>query len=268
MKIRFLILILLSVITSCCEKSSSVNFTDTPIVEAYLKPGDYLSVKVSRQIPFSSDAVISSDDIEDLDIIVSTADDYHELTSLGSGYYIDSSIIVQEGHQYNLSMLYNSKTVTAYTVIPSKPENFTQSVTSISIERQDSSSGPPDQSDMPDPVELSWSNDDASYYIVVVNNIEETLDPIRDFGDDTPPDHLFRKDPTASSGMEIRSMDFQYYGTHQLILYHVLPDYASLYDENSTTSLNLTNPSTAIVNGYGIFTGLNADTLYIEVTEP
>jgi hypothetical protein len=47
----------------------------------------------------------------------------------------------------------------------------------------------------------------------------------------------------------------------------VLPDYASLYSENSTSSQNLTNPSTSIVNGYGIFTGLNADTLYLNVLE-
>jgi hypothetical protein len=62
-------------------------------------------------------------------------------------------------------------------------------------------------------------------------------------------------------------MDFQYYGTHRIILYHVLPDYATLYDSNSTSSQNLSNPSTSILNGYGIFTGLNSDTLFVEVTE-
>lgn len=52
-----------------------------------------------------------------------------------------------------------------------------------------------------------------------------------------------------------------------IILYHVLPDYASLYEENTTSSKNLTNPSTSITNGYGIFTGLNSDTLYIDAEE-
>jgi len=54
---------------------------------------------------------------------------------------------------------------------------------------------------------------------------------------------------------------------HRIILFHVLPDYASLYDEKISSSQNLTNPSTSITNGYGIFTGLNSDTLYIRVNE-
>jgi hypothetical protein len=47
----------------------------------------------------------------------------------------------------------------------------------------------------------------------------------------------------------------------------VLPDYASLYDRTTSSSQNLTNPSTGITYGYGIFTGLNADTLDMTVEE-
>jgi hypothetical protein len=92
-----------------------------------------------------------------------------------------------------------------------------------------------------------------------------TLSPIRDFGDNAPPGNIFRKPPTTASGLEINSNEFQYYGKHRLILFHVLPDYASLYSDTQTSSQNLTNPSTSIVNGYGIFTGLNSDTLFINV---
>jgi hypothetical protein len=120
---------------------------------------------------------------------------------------------------------------------------------------------------MPDPVTLTWDNEDDSYYIVVIENMESTLDPIRDFGDDTPPGNIFRKPPTTSSGLQLRPQEFQYFGKHRLILYHVLPDYASLYSEKTTSSQNLTNPSTSIMNGYGIFTGLNSDTLYLKVNE-
>lgn len=120
---------------------------------------------------------------------------------------------------------------------------------------------------MPDPVTLTWDNDDGSYYIVVIENIEETLDPIRDFGDSTRTGNIFKKPPTTASGIQLRPQEFQYFGRHRLILYHVLPDYASLYSENSSSSQNLTNPSTSITNGYGIFTGLNSDTLSFTVFE-
>jgi hypothetical protein len=87
-------------------------------------------------------------------------------------------------------------------------------------------------------------------------------------GDDTDrPEGRFRKAPTTSAGLQMRPQEFQYFGTHRLILYHVLPDYASLYDDKTASSQNLTNPSTSIINGSGIFTGLNADTLYLELEE-
>ena len=164
-------------------------------------------------------------------------------------------------------MTFNSKDVSAYTYVPDKPSNFTQSATRIAIQRTDSSSGPPFGGSMPDPIDLTWDNNDGSYYLLVIENIEETLDPIRDFGDAEPPGNIFRKQPTTSASEQIRPMELEYYGTHRLILYHVLPDYATLYDQNSNSSQNLANPSSSIVNGYGIFTGLNSDTLFLEVTE-
>ena len=118
---------------------------------------------------------------------------------------------------------------------------------------------------MPDPVKLSWTNNDASYYLVVIENIESSPEAIFNFGTKTPPGNRFRKQPVTSSGLEIRSQEFQYFGTHRLILFHVLPDYANLYNQSGTSSQNLTNPASSISNGYGIFTGLNSDTLYIEV---
>lgn len=268
-KTALLIFSLLALLNAGCKKEETEEFTDSPIIESYLEPGDYFTLKISRQIPFSANVQYSEDDINNLSINVLYNNSSYTLTPLGNGNYIDSSIIVTEGANYDITFFFNSKFVTAYTYIPSKPISMTQSATEISIERTDSASGPPTGGGtMPDPIEITWSNSDGSSYLVLVENIETTLDPIRDFGDDAPPGNIFRKSPTSSTSDEIRSMEFQYYGTHRIILYHVLPDYASLYDESSTSSQNLSNPSTSIVNGYGIFTGLNSDTLYVEVIEP
>jgi hypothetical protein len=248
-----------------CNKTDNPEFTDSPIVESYLHSGDYPIVKITRQIPFSDNAVYSSDDINNLTIILSHNNDMNAMTPLGDGKYIDSTIIVSEGDKYEISFSFNSKNISAYTNVPAKPVNYTQSATSISIEKMDNTSGPPTMGTMPDPVSLKWDNNDGSYYIVVIENMSTTLVPIRDFGGNEPPGNRFRKPPTTSSGLELRPMEFQYYGKHRLILFHVLPDYASLYSENQTSSQNLTNPSTSILNGYGIFTGLNSDTLYLNV---
>ncbi|OFY65370.1 MAG: hypothetical protein A3H98_11055 [Bacteroidetes bacterium RIFCSPLOWO2_02_FULL_36_8] len=248
-----------------CKKEENKEFTDSPIIESYLSPGDYLNIKVTRQIPFSSDVSYSSDDINHLTINVTRNNVNYTLQALGDGKYVDGSLIVAENDLYDLSFSFNSKNVSAYTKVPAKPQNFTESVTEIELEKIDTASGPPNFGSQLDPVNLTWDNTDGSYYLVLIENIETTLEPIRDFGGNAPPGNRFRKSPTNASSTEIRSMEFQYFGSHRIVLYHVLPDYASLYDDNSTSSQNLTNPSTSIVNGYGIFTGLNSDTLYLEV---
>jgi hypothetical protein len=270
MKFRIpVLLFLLICVLSACIKNNYSEFTDTPIVESYLRPGDYFNIKISRQIPFSPDVTYSSDDINSVSVSVSLNNNTYKLIPAGDGKYVNSSLIIKEGETYHLSFTFNSKNVSAYTEIPVKPKKFTQSDLSISVDRMDSTFGPPagGPGSMPDPVTLKWENADDSYYIVVIENMESTLDPIRDFGDAAPPGNMFKKAPTTSSGLQLRPQEFQYFGKHRLILYHVLPDYASLYSEKTTSSLNLTNPSTSITNGYGIFTGLNADTLFLDVKE-
>jgi hypothetical protein len=269
MRFRLIIFLIISVTGfSGCIKRDNSGFTDIPIIESHLRPGDYLNLTVSRQIPFSSNVNYSADDLNSLTITVTCNNLDYILTPLGDGKYIDSTCIVSEGERYDMSFNYNSMNISAYTEVPLKPSGFSESATTISVMRMDSTFTPSVGGwQMPDPLILTWDNDDASYYIVVVENMEEILDPIRDFGDNEPRFGTFRKMPTTSAGIEMRPQEFQYFGHHRIILYHVLPDYASLYDETTTSSLNLTNPSTSIKNGYGIFTGLNADTLYLNVKE-
>jgi hypothetical protein len=265
------VVLIFSFLTGACNKVEDVAFTDSAIIEGYITTTDNFKVTINRQIPNSSEAVLSNDDIDNLDVTVvcETSGLVYSLLSLGNGVYMDSSIDILEGDEYTLSFIYNGKSVSAYTYVPKKPIGFTQSEYEIVIEQIDEATmGPPGQGgSQPDPIEFSWDNEDESYYLMVVENLESTLNPIVDFGDETPPTKYFRKAPSTGDSELLNSREFQYYGTHRIILYHVLPDYATLYDENSTSSQNLTNPSTSIVNGYGIFSGLNSDTLYIEVTE-
>lgn len=260
---------LILLIVSSCKKETQ-EFTDTPIIEAYIHPGGFFSVTITRQIPFSSGVEYSADNINALLVNLKLNNENHTLTSFGNGVYGDSLLTVDEGNRLDLSFSFNKKDVSAYTTIPTKPVNFTQSATTYTITRQDTSrtNMGPGSFTFPDPVKFSWTNTDNSYYLLVIENMETTLDPIRSFGGNAPPGNRFKKTPTTGSSNEIRALEFQYYGKHRVVLYHVLPDYAKLYESTSTSSQNLTNPSTSIVNGYGIFTGLNADTLYLEVKEP
>mgnify|MGYP006898381079 CR=1 FL=1 len=267
--LKYLQMILVSaLLIQGCDNSLEMEFTDWPIIEAYLNPGSPFLVRVTRQVPFSEDVEYSEDNIDSLELLINCNDTVYIPEPTGDGYYCDSALLVAESANYTLSFTFNNKSVTAYTYVPVKPANFEQSETSISIERMDSTNSPPSGGfSMPDPISLTWDNEDLSYYLLVVENIEDSLDPIRDFGDEDPPENIFRKSPNTSTSEELRPNDFQYYGTHRIILFHVLPDYAALYDQTSNSSQDLTSPSTSIGNGYGIFTGMNSDTLWVEVAE-
>jgi hypothetical protein len=263
-KLQVLIFILFLGLVSCDKQTHE--FTDSPIVEAYLTAGDHPKVTITRQIPFIEDADYSADNIDSLDVVLISDEETITLKPFGNGVYMDSNVIVRDPGIYTIQFSFNQKPVSATTTIPVKPLNFKQSAVKINIVRMDSTSGPP--SSMADPITLSWTNSDESTYLIVIENLENVLDPIRYFSDDDSiPTNFFRQQPTNSSEAEIRSMDFQYFGTHRIILYHVLSDYANLYNQSTTSSQNLTNPSTTITNGFGIFTGLSADTLYIRVIE-
>ncbi len=257
----------LLLLTAACNDDSGSNFTDFPVVEAYLLPGDSVAVKISRQFPFLTDVVYSADDIENLSLTLTMQGSALPLTPGDSGWYYGYVPGLGEGDSLWLSFSFDERPVTAFTFIPSKPANLAQTAAKMYVPRMDSTSGPGSMGSMSDPVSITWDNEEASYYMVVVENIEETLDPIRDFGDEEPPGNRFRKSPTTSATEMIRPFDFEYFGRHRVIVFHVLPDYATLYEQSSNSSLNLRNPSTSITNGYGIFTGLNSDTLYINVVE-
>ncbi len=265
---RYLVpLAFMLILLHSCEKERNVEYTDTPVIEGYLMPDKPILIEISRQYPFLSDVAYSNDHIDSLEVYLSFDNQKRLLHPYGKGVYGDSNLYPEVGKYYTLEFRFNDKDVSAFTYLPEKPRDLQQSVTSIEVARRDSTSGFPGSFTQPEPIEITWENNDRSYYLVLVENLESVLDPIIDFGDQDPPGSIFRKTPSITSSESLRSMEFQYFGTHAIIVCHVLPDYASMYGENTASSLNLTSPSSSIVNGYGIFTGLNMDTLYIEVNE-
>jgi hypothetical protein len=77
----------------------------------------------------------------------------------------------------------------------------------------------------------------------------------------------FRSSPAQNNSTELAGPNFGYYGRYDVILYRINAEYASLYSENGSSSINLSQPYTNVNNGLGIFTGLAADTLRITVTK-
>lgn len=256
-----------------CEKSELGSTNDWPVIRAYVYSTDYINFNVSHQLPFNTEYSINYPPIDSILITISTADSSFTLTPTGEGNFIDSNLNLPINQNFTFSFDYNGKTISGTTHIPAKPEITYLSAKTLEVEKIEFGNGgfPPSggPGDQPDPIEIKWNNPDASYFLLIVENMETDPEPIRELDEDATeddlPDFSFRKQPTTSEYAEIRSNEFQYYGNHRIILFHVLNDYALLYDDVSTSSQNLSNPSTNINNAYGIFTGLNSDTVFVKI---
>lgn len=251
---------LLTLIYSCSEIDIRVADSNKAVVEAYLIPGHYISVKVSKQLEYgSSDSVVQP--IEDLSIILNDGTTPLNLAYIDSAYTCSDSCYIQSDSSYSIEFMYNNCLVSAETYIPPRPDGFSSSASSVSLESFSSGGFPPPE---PDPIELAWDNPDNGYYMVVAECIESSPQPVYDTSSFRPP-MVFRNTPIQSNYYSLNPRSFSYFGTHYLILYRLNPEYAELYEDNGNSTLNLEEPPGNIENGLGIFTGLNADTIIFEV---
>lgn len=266
----FSILLLSALAFATCNKGASPTYNDRPVVTAYLKAGTPPLITISKQASASLDIVFSAERVDSLQIYLSDGTDEFLLIHTDNGRYTSEVLLIEERKTYSLRFAYNGKIVTATTTIPSKPQDYAESVEEIWLQKIDSNTTfSPGSISIPDPVELAWTNNDNSYYLVVAENTEEEPELVRDTlsGFTARPNTNFRNEPSITAEAMINSMQFEYFGNYRLILYKLLPEYAALYEEVSNSSTSLTTPSSNITNGFGIFTGINADTLYLQVSK-
>lgn len=251
---KYIPLIIVILFMVSCEKDSTTDdLTSKVVVEAIMPQGKIIEISITKEILFKQDTN-EVNYIDDLLVTLSDGNEQFTLENQGNGIYTSNNVIEIENIYY-LSFNYNNQEISSQTTVPSKPESFSSSVNELEIEPI---TGPPTSLEN---VELTWENNDGSYYLVVVNCIEENPDPIYD----TDNVRVFRSEPLVADYYEIRQMQFQYYGMHEIILFKINPDYAALYEESGDNSLSIKTPFSNIDNGLGIFTAINSDTLYLNV---
>lgn len=258
--IILLIIVLLSIF-SCEEINLAESDPNVPIIESYITPGNFLSVKIFKQLIFdSNDTTIEY--LNGLNVKISDGQTLYELQETENGIYNSHEIDILAEQSLSLEFEYNDKLVSSQTIIPSKPQEFSASANTIEVFSM--SGGFPGS--LPEPIDLTWSNPNEEYHMIVVENIEE--EPVLVNEDIEEPRRAFRNAPTKGTTQELRPMTFMYYGQHRIILFKLNPEYAALYEQLGTSSLDITAPPSNIENGLGIFTGVNSDTLFVSVVSP
>ena len=255
----------LVVILAGCRKNESDNFIDLPVVEAYLSPGHPITVRVSQKVPYDENTTAPSRDLDALGVTIGYAGQEYPLAVMGNGIYRDTAgrIPVMTDSTYTLRLTYNNTRVSSSTCIPSKPKSVSQSVTSITLSQID-----PDDPPAPGqftPVTISFANADESNYLATIECIDTTLVPV--YKDSIPDIDMFSSHPVTGTEIEIRPQSIRYFGLNRIILYHINPEYRVFFLRQQNTSQSYQDPPTNVANGLGIFTGVNADTLYLNVIQ-
>jgi hypothetical protein len=259
---------------ACTETNDVINPGQKPVVEAYLAPGQPVVVKLTKEIPYTSEnAEGKAEPINGLTIrVTSSTGQVFVLKSLGEGQYSSASTerVASAGTIYQMEFEYLGRKVSARTEIPPRPKGFKLDRSDVYRTKIDLSGGGFPNfrggSDDNTAINATWQNPDQLYHFVAAEI--KTTNPTRVItlpsGFD-PPRFRFTNSPTTGTSNALPPPSFEYFGTYQVVLYRVGIEYADLYRSGGTSTQNLSTPSTSITNGLGIFTGVNADTLQLVV---
>ena len=261
----FFLLTSSSLILSCSEELIELAETKTTIVEGYLSAGNPIdSLRVTQSISLGQvEEVITLDDLK---VTISGGNTEFDLISIGNGFYQNANHIIKAGANYQLEIERGDNIISAETYVP---ENNAASISKSQVELTKIEAGvfPSGGIVIPDPVEVTWNNNDGDYYFVLVKNIETDPEYVNENIAQFEGQLQFITEPQISNIYVIRAQrDLMQFGTYQIIVFRVNPEYAALFDSSGASTLSLEEPPTNIINGLGIFTGLSSDTLYLEVT--
>ncbi|MGF1925605.1 MAG: DUF4249 family protein [Bacteroidia bacterium] len=257
--LKYLFIIALMLCLYClvsCQKDDSVADYQRPVVEGYLTPGNSVEIKVYYQ-KYLEDTLSYGYPITGLSLRVSDGSNNVLLSETKPGVYTyaDNSF-VKENKRYSLSFTHLNKAISAETVIPPKPVNFRASSTQQQVPVFSPGSTPSTFV----PVAFSWSNPELFYHLLSFQNIEAYPSSISR-GTALKTEILVEQAATYQTDQ----LNFNYAGNYKVLLFRINKEYNDALKNSSGNSLNLTNPSTNIVNGLGIFTGLNPVSLNLYV---
>lgn len=243
-----------------CKKDTANTTTTLPVVEAYLVAGHAVSVKLYQQKSLTDTAKYGTP-ITGLQLTVSDGSNVVQLTESAKGTYTYSdTTFLTTGKTYALAFKYLTNIVTARTTMPGKPQGFATQYTSVSVTASSTPNSTPDTINR-----FTWTNPDSLNHILVFKNPDGIAFPLYNRGNSTKTD--FEINTERKAVYYVTPQIFPFYGHYKVILMRVNQEYIDLLKSNTSqsTSQNLVNTPTNVVNGFGIFTAMQTDTLSFNV---
>ena len=268
MKTTSIILVFIALIYAGCNNNPVLPNDTQVVLQAYL----YANQPV-RDIQVMSSIAIGSSDTTNTPIsnaavsLLRNGQRFPLSASTGSpGYYSyqGNDLTVTTGDDFRIEVVVSGQSVTAETVVPTKPEQIALSVQTVTFQMDTVQSriGFRTRVNSLDSAVVTWSNPNGDYFFVVVESIDPARQLIR-------PDSTFTRrfvsDPTNQSSFLVNNNAILYTGKYVVRLYHVDKEYANLYRSRTQDSRTLNEPLTNVNNGLGIFSAFASDSLFFNV---
>lgn len=257
-------------ILPACTETETLETIDEISIQAYLFAGQPLTgIKIGRVIPLdSTQAEAAPTDLEP--VVRDEAGNRYVLTyQADDTTYAHEALVIESGQRYWLELAYQDKLITAETFVPAATDSIEISDTSIGRVQVNDFADLQNQT-RPDPVEVSWTEVGDAYYFVSVSNTESDPTPIVTLFDEGEGPRRFvdQTEPSTETFYVLNAFqDITHYGNHKVEVFTVNPEYVALYEDNSSGAGSINEIRTNIVNGFGIFTGVNSQVVGFKVVE-
>ncbi len=254
---------------NCTSESSVEPNTDEIVIQAYIYAGESVTdVRITSTLPLGTDE-LSAPPINDAEVtLIKDGIRYTLQSSPGdSGYYHyeGSDLSLNEGDAVRIEVNYSDKLAYGETVIPPPPEGIHASSDEIIYPTELTWEWRYSEEFEKSQMMLYWDGDGESLYFAVIETVDPNPQPV----DTTifPFRGIFRirTRPSTADSLRLNFMQFEYLGRHRAKIYMVNQEYADLYQTQSQDSRDLNEPLTNIVNGLGVFSAFNSDSVFFEV---
>lgn len=255
--------------TSCTEVNPLISDENLIVVWAYLYAGETATnIKLNSTIRLDDNTAYAPP-INDASVaLLKDGVRYECVSSPGdSGYYHypGDDLTIETGDEFTLDIEHADHFISAKTVVPEMPLNFT--VTSNTMEVPDFSNpqGLRGWRENAQPIEISWENDDDSWYYVTFENIDDNPVEFNTWFSERLQDFIFP--PLNDDSFMIRLPFITHLGMHRITVYKVNQEYVDLYESREQDSRDLNEPLTNVEGGLGVFSAFNSSSVFLNVVQ-
>jgi len=175
---------------------------------------------------------------------------------------------VEAGDQFAIQVFYQDQQIYGSTNVPETPVNVIISKTTLLFPDRDTMWQLRQQGVSMDSIRKSmtltvnWEQVNDALYYILVENIDANPVAVESRFGDRP--NQFISQPIAAGQYIVNAMMMTHLGKHRVKVYRVNQEYADLYQSRNQDSRDLNEPLTNIVNGLGVFSAFNSESVYFD----